>query len=493
MLGVCPSALTSGAGVLVSSATEAVRAIVEASRCRATSATTVHAASSRSHAIYTLEPLPAAAEAYPNANALSGVQEPAAAAEPDTESGGRSTASGCLTLVDLAGSEWARDQSAHATDRIKETQEVNRSLMTLKACLAIRGSAATGAARMPSRDTALTRVLRAALEGVGKLLVIATASPCSADAVHAMSTLHHVGLRVRGGRGDANGGGDGTARVVGSAGGGAATERSGPAAAPCGARVLTRRAPSVGANDGEDAETLPPDPCSWSTTSVVSWWLHATAAAAESLNARPIASGQSGEPQVVVLRSTDWPAAGKLGISFEPPRGEGDEASPVVSRISDDSPLAKMPAVARGAQLVACELRRGDGPTEKASDKRSDVLALLKTGAAALSSANAEPPSSAELILHFSAGVRPRAAPPRVPRAFTGNSRLGLGKGSDLLSAFADASKGLRNWTEVCDGHAEMASAMYSQLRAMAEPFGGTPEERLEKDRLRRAEAAGGQ
>jgi len=31
---------------------------------------------------------------------------------------------GCLNLVDLAGSEWARDQAAHATERIKETQEV---------------------------------------------------------------------------------------------------------------------------------------------------------------------------------------------------------------------------------------------------------------------------------------------------------------------------------------------------------------------------------
>ena len=46
--------------------------------------------------------------------------------------------------------------------------KVNRSLMTLKACLAVRAAAAAGTARMPARDTALTRILRKALEGAGQ-------------------------------------------------------------------------------------------------------------------------------------------------------------------------------------------------------------------------------------------------------------------------------------------------------------------------------------
>jgi len=88
--------------------------------------------------VYRLEPLrtpPAAAAAAPPASTEG------AAGEDAERTGEPTTLGGCLSIVDLAGSEWARDQSAHSSERIKETQEVNRSLMTLKACLAARSAA----------------------------------------------------------------------------------------------------------------------------------------------------------------------------------------------------------------------------------------------------------------------------------------------------------------------------------------------------------------
>ena len=73
---------------------------------------------------------------------------------------------------------------------------------------------------------------------------------------------------------------------------------------------------------------------------------------------------------------------------------------------------------------------------------------------------------------------------------FAATSRLGVGKGSDLLSAFADPDRGLRKWAEVCAGDKALARALFDTLRGLAAPHGVTPEERLERDRHERAEAA---
>lgn len=496
---LCPSARTSGAGVVVDSAAEAVAAILEGTRRRATSATTVHAASSRSHAVYRLEPLrtpPAAAAAAPPASTEG------AAGEDAERTGEPTTLGGCLSIVDLAGSEWARDQSAHSSERIKETQEVNRSLMTLKACLAARsaavaaaGNPAAGAsARLPTRDTALTRVLRAPLEGHGKLLLIATTSPSSSDAEHVMSTLHHVGLSVHGGRGDAHGGGDGRALVVGCAGAGG---RGAHSDAPVGVRILTRQARPESVQDTNGGgSTLPPDPCGWGTTEVVRWWLHATAAAAAALNSAVRPASADGDVNLL-LRSADWPARTKLGLSFEHALGEGDEAPPVVSKISANSPLSKHETLAPGAQLIGCFCTVGGRETERSSEGsgRTAVLAALKAGGIALyraadaAESGGDAAEQVELSLRFAPPAPCRAAPPRVPRTFSGMSRMDVGKGADLLSAFADPAQGLKKWTEACDGDGALAAALYSELRGMAEPFGGTPEERLEADRVKRAAA----
>ena len=53
------------------------------------------------------------------------------------------------------------------------------------------------------------------------------------------------------------------------------------------------------------------------------------------------------------------------------------------------------------------------------------------------------------------------AAPPRVPRAFAGASKMATGKGSDLLSAYAELDRGMKHWTEACHGDAVLAGVLY--------------------------------
>ena len=93
--------------------------------------------------------------------------------------------------VDLAGSEWAADRQQHSAERQREGAEINSSLMTLKACMraalsASTGAAADGAARLPYRQHALTKLLKQSFGsdsgggGAGRTLLLATLSPSSA-------------------------------------------------------------------------------------------------------------------------------------------------------------------------------------------------------------------------------------------------------------------------------------------------------------------------
>ena len=305
-----------------------------------------------------------------------------------------------------------------------------------------------------------------------------------------MSTLSHVGLAVGAGAGDANGGGGGGGVIVGMAGGG------GGAAAPCGARVLTRRPVARAASpDGSAPPALPSDPCTWGTVQVVRWWLEATAAAAAAINAAATPDGGTPTAEAFTLRRSQWPSGAKLGIGFEPAAAPADDAPPVVSKLSTGTPLASAAAacrhaVAPGWRLVGCVLDtegEGCGGGGGGGGGRAALLATLKKGAAALAGPG---DADATLTLRFEPPSPCAAAPPRVPRMFAATSRLGVGKGSDLLSAFADPDRGLRKWAEVCAGDKALARALFDTLRGLAAPHGGTPEERLERDRHERAEAA---
>ena len=170
--------------VEVISADALLALLAYAATLRATAATGVHDASSRSHAMCRVH-----------------VQRKGAAPG----------ASGCLTLVDLAGSEQRIDSAKHDAKRAKESAAINASLMALKESVRAlaRGEEWTTLAggRHP-----LTQLLRASFTTAGSsALVVATVSPASKDTEHSLNTLRHACVMDgRAGRG--GGKADGEAR-----------------------------------------------------------------------------------------------------------------------------------------------------------------------------------------------------------------------------------------------------------------------------------------
>eukprot|EP00941_MAST-03F_sp_MAST-3F-sp1_P004340 g4340.t1 len=98
-----------------------------------------------------------------------------------------------LDLVDLAGSEWAGDQRNHDAERQKESKQINKSLLTLKQCLRFRATVTDktkkSKKRAPIRESKLTRVISNAFSPTSSVVVIATLCPASDNLEHSMNTL----------------------------------------------------------------------------------------------------------------------------------------------------------------------------------------------------------------------------------------------------------------------------------------------------------------
>ena len=103
---------------------------------------------------------------------------------------------GKLFLCDLAGSECAKTTGATSTKRLRESQNINKSLLTLGrviTSLRERGSAGPGSdARIPYRDSKLTRLLQQALGGACRTCIIATLSPSVLAVEESLSTLTYA-------------------------------------------------------------------------------------------------------------------------------------------------------------------------------------------------------------------------------------------------------------------------------------------------------------
>ena len=137
--------------VAVTSAEGLVGLLEFASSLRATSATGVHDASSRSHAIARI------------------------AVQRAADDAGKV---GMLTLVDLAGSEMRIDSDKHDAKRTKESAMINSSLMALKD--SVRALARGKEWGLLAGRSPLTKVLKASFVGADShCLVLATVSPAS--------------------------------------------------------------------------------------------------------------------------------------------------------------------------------------------------------------------------------------------------------------------------------------------------------------------------
>jgi len=108
--------------------------------------------------------------------------------------------SGKLHMVDLAGSECAKsagnDKGApDAASRERERLNINRSLLTLGRVITVLKEKSLGKntnARIPYRDSKLTRVLQESLGGRCKTIIVATLSPSITAIEESLSTLNYA-------------------------------------------------------------------------------------------------------------------------------------------------------------------------------------------------------------------------------------------------------------------------------------------------------------
>lgn len=167
----------------VRSADEFRRIVGIAAAHRSTRATERNATSSRSHAVATIK---VHRTDFPED------------ARPDP---------GILRVIDLAGSERASDSKMHGAAAMKETKEINASLMSLKNCIRARTKASkVGASNdtqchVPYRRNKLTLLMKDIFDircrRLCSTVVVATVSPLARDIAHSANTLGYAApLRV---------------------------------------------------------------------------------------------------------------------------------------------------------------------------------------------------------------------------------------------------------------------------------------------------------
>ncbi|KAL3836511.1 hypothetical protein ACJMK2_021937 [Sinanodonta woodiana] len=156
--------------VPVANYSEIEKRMDEGTRNRTVAATNMNATSSRAHTIV----------------GITFIQKSKNAA------GEEMARSAIINLVDLAGSE--RAESTGATgDRLKEGAAINQSLSCLGNCIAALADKSSGKeARVPYRDSVLTKLLKNALGGNSKTIMIAALSPADINYEETLSTLRYA-------------------------------------------------------------------------------------------------------------------------------------------------------------------------------------------------------------------------------------------------------------------------------------------------------------
>jgi len=107
---------------------------------------------------------------------------------------------GIIYLVDLAGSERHADSKFHDKERLKETKEINSSLLTLKECIRARTLSTMGLKQhihIPFRNSKLTTLLKEIfdIEACTRpctTIFIANVSPNCLDYSHTLNTLRYA-------------------------------------------------------------------------------------------------------------------------------------------------------------------------------------------------------------------------------------------------------------------------------------------------------------
>lgn len=98
-----------------------------------------------------------------------------------------------MNLVDLAGSE-KTDKTGATGDRLKEASAINKSLSMLGLVISTLADHAIGKtkAKIPYRDSVLTKILKNALGGNSKTIMICALSPAQDNYEETLSTLRYA-------------------------------------------------------------------------------------------------------------------------------------------------------------------------------------------------------------------------------------------------------------------------------------------------------------
>ncbi|TFK65077.1 kinesin-domain-containing protein [Pluteus cervinus] len=147
---------------------------------RSVAATLMNERSSRSHSVFTLR--------------ISGVNVgcPAGNSGEAAVAGTGEQCEGCLNLVDLAGSERLNVSFANGAEkeRVRETQNINRSLSALGDVIAALGEKGEkGDKHIPYRNSKLTYLLQNSLSGNSKTLMVLNLSPLAAHLGESLTSL----------------------------------------------------------------------------------------------------------------------------------------------------------------------------------------------------------------------------------------------------------------------------------------------------------------
>eukprot|EP00041_Stephanoeca_diplocostata_P017928 m.370775 g.370775 ORF g.370775 m.370775 type:complete len:862 (+) comp20862_c0_seq1:136-2721(+) len=152
--------------------------LLQGSKSRHIAATSMNAASSRSHAVFVLK-----------------VKQTLGSG--DSDDGDAMEKTSLINLVDLAGSE-RQEKTQTSGVQLKEGVAINKSLSTLgmviNALVKSAKSADTGSAKphVPYRDSVLTWILRESFGGNSKTVMVATVSPALDNCEETLSTLRYA-------------------------------------------------------------------------------------------------------------------------------------------------------------------------------------------------------------------------------------------------------------------------------------------------------------
>uniref|UniRef100_A0A8C3B2D9 Kinesin family member 4 n=1 Tax=Cyclopterus lumpus TaxID=8103 RepID=A0A8C3B2D9_CYCLU len=151
----------------VSTAQEMVGCLEVGNSARTVASTAMNAASSRSHAIFTIT-----------------LEQRRGTDKADS-------VVSKLHLVDLAGSERQKKTKAEG-DRLKEGISINRGLLSLGNVISALGDESKKSSFVPYRDSKLTRLLQDSLGGNSHTLMIACISPADSNMEETINTLRYA-------------------------------------------------------------------------------------------------------------------------------------------------------------------------------------------------------------------------------------------------------------------------------------------------------------